>query len=72
MYYGRTSKRFHENEINTKIIYERLDDMLEYLTKLDEEATKKHPVLAYEGRVPADADEMDYVRIPTQKGTVIA
>lgn len=44
---------------------------IESLTILDEYMTKNHPEVSYEGAIPEDADEMDYVCI-TMKGVVVA
>lgn len=44
---------------------------IDVLTKLDENITKNHPNLDYEGFIGYDEDEMDYVTI-TLKGARIA
>ncbi|WP_179125855.1 hypothetical protein [Rossellomorea marisflavi] len=40
-------------------------------TKLDEELAKVQPDLAYEGGIPEDQDELDYITI-TLKGVRLA
>lgn len=46
-------------------------DLVEYLTKLDEMVTKRHPDLLYEGKIEMDTDELDYVIIKL-KGVRVA
>lgn len=45
--------------------------LAEELTNIDEEFAKNYPELLYEGGIPSDSDEMDYVTI-TLKGARIA
>lgn len=44
---------------------------IESLTKMDENITKRFPEILYEGTIPTDEDEMDYVSI-SLKGARIA
>ncbi len=51
---------------------ERTDGKMRFLeTKLDEELAKVQPDLAYEGGIPEDQDELDYITI-TLKGVRLA
>lgn len=47
------------------------ESVVDKLLKIDELFSKRHPNITYEGAIPADADELDYVTIP-MKGVVVA
>lgn len=46
-------------------------NLIASLTELDDELTKNYPELQYEGIIPTDADEMDFVNM-TLKGVTVA